>query len=407
MSFSTNRRKLLKSLGAGAVVATSGCTTLTGGGSDEPVKLGFMTGLSGPYSSAAKFQQDGATLAVEEINEDGGLLGREVEMLVRDTELNADTATRRTQDLIQNENVDALAGNLSTGIGAITNDLAKQNSLPFFPGIAGSRPLKENYWEGTFNAVALTSQFGRAGIEYGKQEFGDSVYGVYADYAFGQEIWNVSSEWFSGELGGTVAGASPHPLGAQDFSSQVNAAMDSDADFVFLGNFGLDWINFVNQAREFDLHEEMGIYIPVLSEAVSRTQPAEVWEGIFGGLFWHNSLDMEPAKVFSEKMQDRFGYPGASFNDGLYTGLKEWQRGVESAGTLEVDGIIDALESEPKFQHIKGPQEWRQCDHQAIQDAYTVKGKNPDNVENEWDVWEVVGSQFGEKYMFDCSYVQN
>src|SRR5271169_1309207 len=77
---------------------------------EAPIKLGFPVPLTGAYATEAQDQQAGAEVAVAEINASGGVLGRKVELLVRDDKLKPDEAARRAKELIENEGVELMAG---------------------------------------------------------------------------------------------------------------------------------------------------------------------------------------------------------------------------------------------------------------------------------------------------------
>src|SRR5512139_782895 len=96
-----------------------------------PIKLGFPIPLTGPYGTEAKDQQAGAELAVVEINSQGGVLGRKVELLIRDDKLKADEGARRAKELIESEKVELLAGNLAAHVQLATNEQAKLHGIPY------------------------------------------------------------------------------------------------------------------------------------------------------------------------------------------------------------------------------------------------------------------------------------
>lgn len=404
---STKRRAFLGAAGIAGISGLAGClNSLTGGGGNNAIKVGFASGLTGPYSVTATKQKEGAEFAVKELNNNGGVLDRELELYTRDTELSGETASRRVNDLIQNEGIDVLTGAMSGAVMLVLNDLAKQSNLMYMPGTSGSEPLRtENYHPGTFAAHAATFQYARANANYIKENLGDSVYWIVADYAWGNQVLNLSRDWFTNELGGQEAGVTKHPIGNSDFASQISSAQDSDADTVLLCNFGIDTANTIRQAREFGLTDEKDIFAMDISTSIAQEVGRDIWDGVYGGAQWYNKLDSEAANTFSSKMNEEYGYPGAAYAAVLYTAVHEWARGVESAGSLETDAIVTALEESPQFTHTKSQEEWRQCDHQSIQEWVILEGKAQSEQDNEWDIFDIAGTEGGTELLPTCDYV--
>jgi len=401
----TTRRSVLKAAGASGMVgmtSLSGCLGVLDGGG-ETLLLGTAFPYTGAYSEEANTQMQGVELAVSEINDNGGLNGREVEIVDRDTELSGDVSARRIQDLINNEGVDLLCANLSGGISLQTNTQAKDNSVPYMAGCQTIPDLhtQSNLYDCTYTPYALTVQSQRANARYIYDNLGESMFGLYADYAWGQDSWNHQSTAFE-NLGGTVDGSVTHPLGGSDFSSQMSEAQDSDADVLFIHNLGADQATAVNQAREFGLHEDKEIFIGVTTTTVARRAGRDQWENIYAGIQYTPSADNSGTQEFSQKMEEEYGNPGDSYSAVCYTGVKEFERAANEAGSVDPADLTEAINSTPSFQHTKSEEEWRDCDNQAIQDWYIVSGKPESEQEDEWDIFAMEGSRGGTEIIADC-----
>src|SRR5512134_4072479 len=97
----------------------------------KPIKVGFPMILSGPGALFGEPAAKGAQMFVDEINAKGGVLGRKLELLPRDTKGNADEAVRVARDLILRENVDFLVGTLTSAEGPAVSVVAKENKIVF------------------------------------------------------------------------------------------------------------------------------------------------------------------------------------------------------------------------------------------------------------------------------------
>ncbi len=97
----------------------------------KPIRIGYPVILSGPGALIGEPSVKGAQMFVEEQNAKGGVLGRKLELVIRDTKGNADEAVRVARDLILRENVDFLVGTLTSAEGPAVSPVAKENKIVF------------------------------------------------------------------------------------------------------------------------------------------------------------------------------------------------------------------------------------------------------------------------------------
>ena len=83
---------------------------------EAPIKFGMVEPLTGAYAKLAAAEVDGARLALEEVNQAGGILGREVELLVEDSANDADTGIVKTKELIDRDQADFILGNVNSAV---------------------------------------------------------------------------------------------------------------------------------------------------------------------------------------------------------------------------------------------------------------------------------------------------
>ncbi len=102
----------------------------------DAIKIGFPMPLSGPTAVYGVPVLKGAEMAVAEINAKGGVLGRKLEILSRDSKANADEAVRLARELIIKDNVDFLAGTLTSAEAPAVSTIAKENKIVFVAPIA-------------------------------------------------------------------------------------------------------------------------------------------------------------------------------------------------------------------------------------------------------------------------------
>src|SRR6267143_1039752 len=118
-----NRRVFLTTTAAGA--ATFAFPAVLRAQSKDPIRIGFPAPLTGPFSAIAADMKQGAELAVDELNAKGGILGRKVEVLIRDDQLKPQVGAQRTQELIEKEGCQFIVGGLAAHVQMAINEQTK------------------------------------------------------------------------------------------------------------------------------------------------------------------------------------------------------------------------------------------------------------------------------------------
>src|SRR5262245_6974324 len=114
-----------------ALVPVAALLAPTQSGAQQPIKVGYPMILSGPGALFGEPALKGAQMFVDEINGKGGVLGRKIELISRDTKGNADEAVRVSRELILKDNVDFLVGTMTSAEGPAVSTIAKENKIVF------------------------------------------------------------------------------------------------------------------------------------------------------------------------------------------------------------------------------------------------------------------------------------
>ena len=383
----TDRRGFLRLASlASAGLALRGVPALSQ--SREPVKIGFPIPLTGPFGAEAADQLAGATLAVEEVNARGGVLGQRVELIVRDDQLKPGVGAQRTKELIENEKVHFVVGGLSAAVQMAINEQTKK-AKTLYVSISQSNEItaRPDWSPYTFHEAInpyITSQVVGAWVV---RNLGKRLYVLYADYAFGHQLrdgFKLAAE----RNGGAVIGADPHPLGVTDYSALFPRAQAGKPDVLVLANFGKDQLNSVKQAASFGLKSQMKLVCPVFLGTARKEGGPEVFDGVYGGstFYWELADRIPSAKRFVEAFQKKHGRPPFDYGGYAYGGTRLLLEAVERARSLEAEKVIAALEGHA-YDHYKGKQWIRKCDHQSFQDVYIVKSRK--DQKGEWDLFEI------------------
>src|SRR5213083_1153290 len=211
-----NRRVFLTTTAAGT--ATFAFPAVLRAQSKDPVRIGFPLPLTGPFAAIAGDMKQGAELAVDELNAKGGILGRKVELLVRDDQLKPQVGAQRTQELIEKENCQFIVGGLAAHVQMAINEQTKKAKVLFISTSQSDEiSAKPDTSPITFHEALNPTITSRVMGTWIAQNLGKKWWIIYADYAWGKQNNAVLNETAK-KHGVTVLGSTPYPLGNPEFS---------------------------------------------------------------------------------------------------------------------------------------------------------------------------------------------
>jgi branched-chain amino acid transport system substrate-binding protein len=166
-------------------------------GSTEPIRIGALTSITGNFTPWGLQVRDGMQLAVNDINEAGGVGGRMLELVVVDDESNPEAGTSGFERLLE-EGVVAIGGTISSDVGLATATIAEEEQIPLFLVKAGASEILTPDSRYTFR-TCLPSAPMVAGpvLQYAQREGLTSVGAIIADYGWGQSIRAALEETFA------------------------------------------------------------------------------------------------------------------------------------------------------------------------------------------------------------------
>ncbi len=251
------RRTVLKAAGTG--LAATGLAGCMGDDDDGTVTLGAMYIFSGFASLYGDEAERGYELAVEEINENGGIDGQDVEIIARDTEGDADTAIRQMTSLIEEDGVDGLFGLDSSGVAQAMAPQVEEQQIPLMVTHAATPFLTSpegehdnsvgNEWVfRNCNSLSI-DMYGAAQVA---SELDVSEWATIGpDYAFGYETWDYFEAFAEGLGVDAEFTDEQYPaLETSDFTPYISAIIDADPEGVITPLWGADLTTFLGQADE-------------------------------------------------------------------------------------------------------------------------------------------------------------
>ena len=199
--------------------------------SGEPIRIGVLTSLTGPFTPWGVQVRDGMQLAVDEINAAGGVGGRPLELVVADDQSNPEEGVTAIERLVE-EGVVAVGGVISSDVALATARIAEELETPLFLVKAGSEAILTQDSRYTFRTCLPAAPMVAGPIaQYAQQEGLTRVGAIIADYAWGQAIRGALEDGVrrhrgrrAADRGGARARAGLHHLPAQPRGLRAGSA---------------------------------------------------------------------------------------------------------------------------------------------------------------------------------------
>lgn len=363
----------------------------------EPIKIGSICDFAGPCYMYCETGLNGLRIAIEEINAKGGILGRKVDLIVRDTEMKVDVAVRELKDLILREKVDFLIGPCSSGTGLAMQVVHTEYKVLRISAIANTEAMTVDKFSPYFvQVVPNTYMEATANTRYlhKKVPTAKKFCTIAPDYEFGRR----EEAAFAEEIKRLVPDAEilyqawPKP-GEKDFTAFITAIMAKKPDAVHSSLFGGDLVAFTKQAAPYGFFNIpfIALYdLPVLM-ALGPDAP----EGTFG--FGRGCFFMDPnpkMMAFVDKFKKARGtYPDAWAVQN-YDAMYLLKAAIEKAKTTETEAVIKAIEGIP-FEGLRGKFTIRPLDHMGTVPCYQgTIAKDPNYPFKIWkDIVRVPGEE--------------
>jgi branched-chain amino acid transport system substrate-binding protein len=315
----------------------------------------------------------GIRIAMDEINAKGGILGRKLDLIVRDTEAKVDVGARETKDLILREKVNFLMGPCSSGVSLAMQVVHSEAKVLRVVGIANTEGMTvDKFTPYIFQVVPNTYMEATANTRYlmKKVPSAKKFCTIGPDYEFGRR----EEAAFAEEIKRLVPDSEilyqawPKP-GETDFTSFITAIMAKKPDAVHGSLFGGDLVAFTKQAKPYGFFEKipmMSLFdLPVLL-ALGEDAP----EGTFG--FGRGCFFMDPNPKMMEFVgkyrKVRGAYPD-SWSVMAYDTLYLFKAAIEKAKTIETEAVIKAMEG-TSLDGLRGKFTIRPLDHMGTVPCY-------------------------------------
>lgn len=396
-----NRRSVIK---AGAATTSlgvlGGCLGNTASSGPEPLRIGAPTSVTGPYSQAANFAREGIEFAANQLRNDPDF-DRDVEVFYEDTELDPSKAISATKRMVQDDGCQTIAGVSSSSNALAIVDFIKETDTMFVSKSSSTRLQRDKctdtmfkmYIPGNYSNIQQVMPTVKA------EDLGERWYTIAADYAVGHELLEEIEAVASDDNKYETVGSDIVPFGHEDYGPIMSKIEDADADLIWMANWGGDTAAALRQAISENMHIDKNIVVPQFIDTAAVVQPAEALREVYGGVSWTRDTATlyDGAKEFvnawiDEHDQSPTEMHGLAYKQAIIPGEL-----IKRTGSMNpVDWAAD-LEGR-EFELINGPGTYyREEDHVEMKPWIQIRGKDPAEKEDEWDLFEAIDTVSEDK----------
>jgi branched-chain amino acid transport system substrate-binding protein len=375
MRLTSRVRVLAATLVAPLVLFAAGCAASPPGAADPaaPVKIGWLSTLSGVYQAPGTDMRDGFQLYLD--LHGGKLGGRTIDLIVADEGDGPATARPAAERLVKQQKVTVLAGVLNAASFLAVNELTNQAKIPLVGSNARPTRLKDVTW--VWTTSWLNQHAGQAIAPYIKAHVDGPVWAIGPDNQGGyDQVGGFVDKFVS--LGGRLANSSGKPTwtpfpNTTNFLPYLTQIAASEAKAVYAFFAGANAIDFVKQYRQSDA-KNLPLYGAYLTEGTVLNAQAEAAEGILNVLNYSPDLDNPANRSFVAAWSARHDRTPTVFAADSYDAAAVLDRALASiAGQVTPSAINEAIGKLGQIDSPRGSWQFNATTHTPIQRWYLRK----------------------------------
>lgn len=383
-----------------AILGLSLCASAAGI-SNNMVKIGVLTDMSGVYSAiGGKGSVTAAKMAVKDFG--GKVLGKPIQITFADHQNKADIASTKAREWADNENVDMVVGLLNSSCALAVWKIGEEKKMITISTGAGSTALTNKDCSPygihyVYDTYTLPKVAGSAIVSHG----GNSWFFITADYAFGHSLESNTSNFVKNH-GGKILGHVRHPLATNDFSSYLLQAQASGAKVIGLCNAGGDFINAVKQAREFGIVQGGQTIAGMLVFITDvKSLGLDVAQGMefATGFYWDRD---KASREWSKRYFAKTGAMPTMNQAGVYSATFNYLKAIKAAGTDNPDSVMKTMR-EMKIDDFFSVNGHLRDDGTMVHDMFLVEVKKPSESKSPWDLLKIIKQVPGDEAFMPMS----
>ncbi len=338
-----NRRNFIKTVGAaGSALAMPGI----GRAQDSPIRMGVLLDTSGPFSAYGTPMEKATRLAVKQINDAGGLTGRELEIVFRDTQSDMNNYSTFANQLVR-EGLDVFHGGILSASREAIRQILRQRGIPYFYNVLYEGGVCDG---NTFVTGTTPAQQVDALIPYAMNRYGaKKLYVLAANYNYGQ----ITAAWvneYARQNGATEVEVEFFDLADGDFGPAVIAKIqESASDLVVSVLVGAAHLSFYGHWTETGMNQNPDVNLISTTFGVGnehKALPAVNSDGMLIANNWAPQNDSPENEAFLAAWTSEYGNADDVHEIAVsqYHGIMLWAEAARQAGSVENQALRKALE---------------------------------------------------------------
>ncbi len=347
--------------------------------SAHPIKIGVITDITGALSFMGIANANVAKMVIDDINANGGLLGRTIELYLEDSETTDSVGEARAMKLVQHDHVDVIFGGIYSSMRQAIKGPAvdEGKTLYVYPEqYEGQECDPLIFCTGPVPAQQVEPLIPWLMRQTGAKKF----YLPSADYIWPHALNDKVREVVTAN-GGAIVGEEYFPLDHTDYAETVDKIADSGAEVVFNTIVPPGLTPFLELLYDSGFTRQGGSLVcTYFDENFLNLVPAAHVEGLYSCLDYYQDV----SDPFSDDLISKYDklYPGnAKFTagsacSGMYRGLKLWEAAVREAGSIEQEDVVNALDHATISEGPGGPAEMVPGQHHARMNMYIAQARN-------------------------------
>lgn len=402
-----NRREFIKA--GTALSAGAGLTILSpkwsfGSKTDEPINLGFMSSLSGLMSAYGEQVIQAAEITLDQINEEGGVLGRKVKMVFQDDHSELKYGLQAAERLIKKYSCVMISGHYFSNVRiAVSQQVSEPYKIVMNNYVYDEGAICGRYY---FQMAGVANQNVYPLVDYLVKEHGKRWFFSGGNYEWGQGSIAVAKERLQ-KLGGESVGTDIVPMGTKEFSSILGRIKEAKPDVVAIFQAGSDQYAFMKQFAAAGLTGKIALCSTFYDELFRANLEPAVREGFYACGTHYDVVPTKENEEFMTALRKKYGEKGdikcATAAAAIVTCIRIWAQAVEKAGTTNSDEVVKAQEGGPGEKYglsWVGPQgkvTIVKKSHYSVQPAHLIQSQ-PDGSHKLIKSWTAIEPEIPERY---------
>ena len=363
--------------------------------SDDVVKIGVLTDLSGPAATATG---QGSVVAAEMAVSDfgGSVLGKPIQVISADHQIKPDVAAGIARQWYDRDQVDLILDVPVSAVGLAVQAVANEKKKLFITHSTGTADFHGKFC----SPYALQWVFDTRALAVGTaQEVtrrgGDTWFFLTADYAFGHALERDATRVII-ENGGKVVGSVSHPFATPDLSSFVLQAQSSKAKIIGVASGPPDNVNAVKLGGEFGIFQggqQMAGLLVLITDVHALGLQAAQGLVLTTSFYW--DMD-EQTRQWSKRFFAKMNRMPTMWQAGVYSSVINYLEAVKATATDEPLKVLAKMREAP-IQDLFARNGRLREDNLMVHDLILVQVKTPEESKYPWDYYKILTHISGEQ----------